>query len=115
MTSILETARQLVEWRALAKTSGDLGKDGFARVQELIKLGFPETIHKNEAAIAAALVEADGHLSNLASMLEAAHRQLGIYSKENKRLVAARAFLSRISTASTTYDAIREELKGAQG
>ena len=106
--SILETAKQVVEWRTLAKTSGVLGKDGFARVRELIKLGFPETIYRNEAGIAAALVEAEKLLTECADWLCSRPD----YTEGDAATASTvLAFLSRISTASTTYDAIREELK----
>ena len=99
MTSILETAKQVVEWRTLAKTSGDLGKDGFARVHELIKLGFPETIYKNETVIAAALLEAEKLLKHYRPIIEKyGHTQGDMKSWSEELLGPLDAFLSRIST-----------------
>ena len=96
MTSILETAKQVVALDKQVDLKIDLGGEPDEFDGDDIR-GLDDLCIQHAGTLAAALVEADGHISNLASMLEAAHRQLGIYSKENKRLVAARAFLSRIS------------------
>lgn len=114
-------AAEYVRFKTLAKTQGDLAKEDYAWIRSLPaneRSGLIDWPHEKIALALLekhkALEEAEAHIQILLDIFEPIPGSET--SLDDKRMIReARAFLSRISTASSTLDAIRDELGGEQG